>query len=139
MKAINFNNAKLFYDFQNERKVLINGYNLLNNAMLRQTQGEYYILVKYQEGDTLPEEYIPIHDEILEYFGFDKQERFATVNPKIPFTILIDDSRVKRITRLDGLNDKNLLYLIGDGPEVISTLDLVSEQLEAYKETNKLR
>lgn len=137
---INFNkNTKLFYDFQNARKVLINGYNLLNNAMLRQTKGEYYILVKYQEGETLPKEYVPIDDEILEYFGFDKQERFATVNPEIYFTTLINDSRIKRITRLDGLDDKNVQYLIGKGPEVISTLDLIYEQLEKYKEANKLR
>lgn len=137
---INFNkDTKPFYDFQNSRKILINGYNRLSNAMFRKTRGEYYILVKYQEGETLPEEYIPINDEILEYFGFDKQERFATVNPKIYFTTLIDDSRIKKVTRLDGLNDENSQYLIGIGPEVISTLDLIYKQLEAYKEANKLR
>lgn len=131
--------VKPFLDFQNTRKILINGYNLLNNAMLCQTQGEYYILVKYQEEDNLPEEYIPINEKILESFGFDKQEHFATVNPKLNFTTLIDDSRIKRITRLGVLSDKNVQYLIRNGPEVISTLDLLYEQLESYKEVNKLR
>lgn len=136
----NFNkDTKPFYDFQNSRKILINGYNRLNNAMFRKTKGEYYILVRYQEGEVLPKEYVPINDEILEYFGFDKQERFATINPEICFTTLINDSRIKRITRLDGLDDKNVQYIIGKGPEVISTLDLIYEQLEKYKDANKLR
>lgn len=137
---MNFNNTKrAYYDSQISKKVLINGYNCLNNAKLCQIKGEYYILVNYQEEERLPEEYVPISEEIIESFGFDKSEHFATANPELNFTILNDDSRIKRITRVGIVNGFDSQYLIGLGPESFTISDLIEEQLEAYKRERRVR
>lgn len=58
-------------------------------------------------------------------FLYNLKGRFATANLEFNFIPLIDDSRIEGITRLDGLNDKNLQFFIRRCPKVISTLDII--------------
>ena len=72
-------NTKFFYTDRPGNKMVV-GKISLENAKARLDKNEYYILVTYHEGETLPEQYIP-----LEMLRSNDGTLFATLNPNIRF------------------------------------------------------
>lgn len=93
----------------------------LENAIERLKKDEYYLLVKYNEGDILPKEYI-------ENAGAGKDGTlFASVNPKVYLTDICKDGGIQRISSLDKEE-----YLLGPGPDTFSMSDLIKESINQY-------
>lgn len=101
----------------------------LRNAIARLSKDEYYILVTYNEGEQLPEQYIPLNE-----LTSDDDTLFATVNPNNRFNYICKNSSIQMISRLPDLSSGSPNYLLRPGPDEVSLEDLVIEQ---YNEYNK--
>ena len=97
----------------------------LENAMARMSNGEYYALVTYNEGETLPEQYVPYED-----LASDDGTLFATISPKTYIDYICIGSRIQKVTRLGRPNEK-IRYLLGPGPGDVYLEDLIQEQYYA--------
>ena len=81
----------------------------LENAMARMSNGEYYAMFTYNDGETLPEQYVP-----YEGLTSDEGTLFATINPAININYICINSKIQKVTRL-GRPDGSILYLLGTG------------------------
>ncbi len=97
----------------------------LENAMARMSNGEYYALVTYNVGETLPEQYVP-YDGLTS----DDGTLFATISPKTYIDYICIGSRIQMVTRLDRPGEK-IRYLLGPGPGDVYLDDLIQEQYYA--------
>lgn len=117
---------KFFFSNEPGNKIMV-GKISLTNAMARLNKREYYTLVTYQEGDVLPEQYLP-----LSSLTSDDGTLFATINPNNRFYYICQNGGIQMITRLPNLDSGSPSYLLGPGPETVSLDDLVMSQYEKY-------
>ncbi len=104
-------NVQTKFPYNNEDyNILIYGYISLNNAKKRLNQNEYYPVVKYSEGEELPEAYIPLSSVYLQQFNL-KDDKFATINPKIPLNRLCADGILYPIIRTSSSKDNSRYHL----------------------------
>ena len=103
----------------------------LEYAMERLKKQEYYTLITYKEGEELPSEYVP-----LASYKSEDGTLFATVNPNILITNICNNGGIQRISRIDRPGSVNPEYLLGPGPDTITTLDLVDQEYKEYLEQN---
>ena len=123
---------KFFYTDYRGKKMVV-GKISLTNAMARLSKDEYYTLVTYQEGEELPEEYIPLN-------GLESNNGtlFATYNPDVRYlNYICRDGGIQIISRLPDLKPGNPRYLLGPGPETITLEDLIMEQYNEYIQTQE--
>lgn len=115
-------NIKYFYnaDSYNGAK-LVEGKISLKNALERLKLGEYYTLVTYEEGETLPEAYVQVNVET------GNSKLLATVNPKLRFNFICMDGGIQMISKLS-----DDVYLLGPGPEKYSMSSKLNEQINFY-------
>lgn len=114
-------------------KKIVDGKISLNNAVARFSKEEYYTLVTYKEGDTLPEEYIPLS-------GLESNcgTLFATLNPNVHYmNYICRNGGIQSISRLSDLESGNPRYLLGPGPDTVTLKDLVMEQYDTYIKTQE--
>lgn len=102
----------------------------LKNAKARLNKNEYYVLVTYNEGEDLPEQYIPLSE-----LKSDDGTLFATVNPDNNFFDICENGSIQRISRLPDLSSGSPNYLLGPGPNKVALVDLVMKQYEQYNES----
>ena len=119
-------NKKFFYTDYPGNKMVV-GKISLNNAIARLDKNEYYILVTYNEGETLPEQYIPL-TELKSEDG----TLFASLNPNIYIHNICNNSGIQKVSRLPNLDSGSPNYLLGPGPETVSLDDLIMEQYNKY-------
>ena len=112
---------KWFYSDYPGNKLVV-GKISLKNAMARMSNGEYYALVTYNEGETLPEQYVPYED-----LASDDGTLFATISPKLYIDYICSGSRTQLVTRL-GRPDEKIRYLLGPGPNEVYLDHLIKEQ-----------
>ena len=126
-------NKKLFFNQEGyPQKLLINGYISLDNAIKRLNNGEYYVLVGYHTGENLPECYLPVPSEKID-FELPDGLSFASFNPDELVYAFCDNSSIQLISKLPNML-RGAKYMLGPGPDEIYLEDLVSEQLQNYKE-----
>lgn len=117
---------KFFYTDYPGNKMMV-GKISLNNAIARLNKNEYYTLVTYNEGDELPEQYIPLSE-----FTSDDGTLFATLNPNTFLSDICTNGGIQHISRLPDLSSGSPNYLLGPGPNIVSLVDLVTEQHSEY-------
>ena len=117
---------KFFYTDYPGDKMMV-GRISLKNAQARLDKNEYYTLVTYSEQETLPEQYIPLHD-----LPSEDGTKFATINPNIDLWNICRDGGIQRITKLFSSE-----YLLGPGPDKVSLTDIILDQYEKYTESKK--
>ena len=129
-------NSKFFYTDYPGRKMMV-GRISLNNAIARLSKDEYYTLVTYCEGETLPQEYIPLN-------GLESQDGtlFATLNPDIRGINYIcrGNDSIQGISRIDFIDRTKPIkpkYLLGPGPETITLEEIIMEEYNEYMKTNQ--
>lgn len=93
--------------------------------MARMSNGEYYAMFTYNDGETLPEQYVP-----YEGLTSDDGTLFATINLVININYICINSKIQKVTRLDRPSEK-IRYLLGPGPEKVCLADLIQEQYDA--------
>ena len=115
---------KWFFSDYPGNKLLV-GKISLKNAMARMNKNEYYTLVTYNEGETLPEQYVP-------YEGLSSEDGtlFATINPNIRVSSICHNGGIQMVSRL-GRPEDSVRYLLGPGPEEVLLDDLIQEQYDA--------
>lgn len=96
----------------------------LENAKARMSNGEYYALVTYNEGETLPEQYVP-----YEGLTSDDGTLFATISPEININYICIKSKIQMVTRLERPGE-SIRFLLGPGPEKVYLDDLIQEQYD---------
>lgn len=96
----------------------------LENAKARMSNGEYYALVTYNEGETLPEQYVP-----YEGLTSDDGTLFATISPEININYICINSKIQMVTRLERPGE-SIRFLLGPGPEKVYLDDLIQEQYD---------
>ena len=123
-------NVNMNYFFTNYpgSKLMVGKINLAN-AIARLSKKEYYTLVTYKEGESLPEQYVP-------YDGLSSEDGtlFATINPNVRVGYIVVKSGIQMISRLPDTEYGGPRYLLGPGPEEVNLYDLIQEQ---YDETIK--
>ncbi len=128
-----FNNNSDYNYFYNapgyEGKKLVVGRVSLNNAKERLKKGEVYTVVKYHEGDELPEEYMPLPDGYVE----GEETLLATINPNVRFNYMCANGGIQMISRIHDNEEGFPTWLLGPGPDTISLNDLVESQLVDYE------
>jgi len=115
---------KWFYSDYPGNKLVV-GKISLKNAMARMSNGEYYALVTYNEGETLPEQYVPYED-----LASDDGTLFATISPKLNIDYICIGSKIQLVTRCERPGEK-IRYLLGPGPGDVSLDGLIQEQYYA--------
>ena len=127
-------NKKFFFsDYQGKK--MMDGKISLNYAIERLAMQEYYVLVTYKEGETLPEQYVPLNN-----LTSDEGLLFATINPKISLSQISQNGGIQMITRLPDLENGSPYYLLGPGPEKVSLEELIMKQYAKHfgnEENNK--
>jgi len=96
----------------------------LKNAMARMNKNEYYALVTYNEGETLPEYYVP-----YEGLTSDDGTLFATISSEIRIDDIYHNGKIQKVTGL-GRPNESIRYLLGPGPETVYLDDLIQEQYD---------
>lgn len=87
----------------------------------------------YQEGDSLPEQYIP-----LKGLKSSNGTLFATLNPDTPYINFICwDGGIQKISRLRNSVSGSSRYLLGPGPDEITLEDIIKAQYDAYIKTQE--
>ena len=126
-------NMEFFYNKAGyPKKLLVNGYLDLDKALKRLDKGEYYVLVSYHKGEDLPDCYLTLPNELLD-FELPDGLALAIFNANVPVTAFCKGFSIQLITRLpNSLN--GAVYLLGPGPDKVCLEDIVSEQLQNYKE-----
>jgi hypothetical protein len=149
MLALNRKNFKMNYDkiFDNSKDInffytgypgnkLMVGKVSLKFAVERMQKNEYYVLVTYKEGESLPAAYKQLPNLVSE-----DDTLFATINPEMPIQLsyICRDNGIQLISRLGSPKDTNPNFLLGPGPDTLSLNELVMEQYSAYydKDTNR--
>lgn len=102
-ETINVNNN--FPYNKDDSNLLMYGYIGLENAKKRMAKNEYYPLVRYDENEVLPEEYIPISSIYLKHFDL-SDEKFATISPKVVLQQLCANGNLYPIIRTSSANNK---------------------------------
>ena len=97
---------------------LVVGVISLKNAIERLKKNEYYTLVKYNDGDELPSEYVPLNVDGI---------NLATVNPKLHMHNICRNNGIQMISKLS-----DDVYLLGPGPDKFSLSFVVNEQVKEY-------
>ena len=115
---------KWFYSDYPGNKLVV-GKISLKNAMARMNKNEYYALVTYNEGETLPEQYVA-----YDGLSSDDGTLFATINPDVHVSSICHNGGIQMISRL-GRPDESIRYLLGPGPEKVYLDDLIQEQYDA--------
>lgn len=98
----------------------------LKNAIARLAKNEYYVLVTYSKGESLPEEYVP-YDGITS----DDGTLFATVSPKIMINYIYRNDAIQLISSSRGSENSGPRYLSGEELDEVQLYDLVDEQYAA--------
>ena len=113
-----------FNDFPGNK--LIVGKISLGNAIARMSKNEYYTLVAYNEGDSLPKEYEPYNSlDIVDGV------MFATINPDLRIDYICRNYGTTMVSRLGSPKDP-VRYLLGPGTDEVYLDDLVKEQYDAF-------
>lgn len=127
---------KFFYTDYPGKKMMV-GRIGLNNALARLSKDEYYVLVTYKDGETLPEQYMP-----LKGLTSEDGTLFATFNPNIRYiSNICRDGGIQMISRLTDLDSGSPNYLLGPGPETVSLEDLIMAEYNSYikSQTSSMR
>ena len=104
------------------RKLMVGTINL-SNAVERLKKDEYYTIVTYIDGETLPEEYVSLNERL------DNGDLLATANPKKYLQYICKDSgSIQTISQLS-----NSDYLLGPGPDTFNLSELVEKQVAELK------
>lgn len=119
-------NKKFFYTDYPGNKMVV-GKISLKNALARMSMREYYVLVTYTEGETLPQQYMPLSN-----LKSDDGTLFATINPSTYFTDICQRGGIQRVSRLSDLDSGSPNYLLGPGPETVALDELIMEQYTKY-------
>ena len=98
----------------------------LKNAIARLPKNEYYVLVTYSKGESLPEEYVP-YDRITS----DDGTLFATVSPNIMINCIYRNDVIQLIRSSRGSENSVPRYLSGEELDEVQLYDLVDEVVEA--------
>ena len=114
------------------KKLLVNGYLDLDKAIKRLDKGEYYVLVSYHEGEKLPECYLPLSNELID-FELPEGTSLAIFNANEMVYAFCNNSSIQLISKLPN-SVRGAKYMLGSGPDEIYLEDLVLEQLQNYKE-----
>lgn len=129
--------VKFFYTDYPGNKLMV-GKTSLKHAIERMDKNEYYVLVTYKEGETLPEAYKQFPDLVGE-----DDTLFATINPhtRLQLSDICRDGGIQRVSRLGSPEEDNPNYLLGPGPETVTLNELVIEQYNACygKDTGRSR
>ena len=96
----------------------------LKNAIERLKKGEVYTVVKYHEGEELPEQYMPLENIDVS----DENVLLATIKPNLDVNDLCANGGCQMITMLNGGR-----YLLGAGPDKVTLSELIDSQLGDYK------
>ena len=112
-------------------KKLVAGKISLDNALARLSKNEHYVLVTYQVGDELPEDYVP-----LPSLKSEDGTLFATVNSNTLFWNLCKDGGIQRVSRMPLDQDGSPNYLLGPGPATVTLDNLITEQYEELTKGN---
>ncbi len=97
----------------------------VKNAEARLEKEEYYTLVTYQNGEQLPEGYMPLDESVGE-------ELLATIDPRMHMSYVSVDGGIQKVSKLS--DDE---YLLGPGPDQISLSSIVRNQIKEYQEMEK--
>ena len=126
-------NSEFFYNKEGyPKKLLVNGYLDLDKAIKRLEKGEYYVLVGYHEGEKLPDCYLPLPNELID-FELPEGTSLAIFNANEMVFAFCKNNSIQLISRLPD-SAKGASYMLGPGPDEMYLEDLVSEQLQNYKE-----
>ena len=121
-----------FYNAPNyDGPKLVAGRVSLKNAIARLNKGEVYAIVKYHEGEELPEQYMPLENSNVN--GGDTLS--ATIKPDLRLYDLCANDGIQRISRLRDDEFGSPRYLLGPGPDEVSLTDLIASQLADYEKT----
>ena len=127
-------NRKFFYSDYPGKKMMVGCINL-QNALDRLNMDEYYVLVTYNEGEVLPEHYVPIND-----LSAEDGTLFATINPNVKQLYHIcRDGGIQRISRLTNLESGSPNFLLGPGPETVSLEELYMAEYNSYMKKGRNR
>lgn len=110
---------------------LVAGRVSLKNAIARLNKGEVYTIVKYQEGEQLPEQYMPLENSNVN--GGDTL--FATIKPNLRLYDLCANGGIQTISRLSDDEFGSPRYLLGPGPDEVTLNELIASQLADYEKT----
>ena len=122
-------NTDFFYSNYSGRKMVVGKINL-NNAIARLSKNEFYTLVTYNEGEVLPEQYIPLNN-----LTSDDGTLFATLNPNIRYiNYICMNGGIQQISVLPQLNSGGPRYLLGPGPDIVTLEELIMSQYNKYME-----
>lgn len=127
---------KFFYTDYPGKKMMV-GRISLDKALARLSKDEYYVLVTYQDGEVLPEQYIP-----LSHLTSKDGTLFATFNPGIRYmNNICTNGGIQMISRLTDLASGSPNYLLGPGPETVSLEDLIMAEYNSYikSQTSSMR
>ena len=125
-------NKDFYYNQEGYPKsLLINGYISLDNAIKRLEKGEYYVLVEYPVGTTLPECYLPIEADKID-FELPDGLSLAVFNPEKLVFALCENNSIQLISKLPN-SLRGARYMRGQGPNEVFLEDLIEEQLQNYK------
>ncbi|MBQ1813043.1 MAG: hypothetical protein II119_03775 [Bacilli bacterium] len=113
---------------------LIAGRVSLKNAKERLKKGEVYTIVKYHQGDELPQEYTPLNANVES-----GDTLFATINPDLRFYYLCANGGIQMISRFPDREEGNPTWLLGPGPDEVSLSELVESQLSDYEKIDTMR
>ena len=125
-KVFENNVDKAFFYTNYPGNKLVDGKISLENAVARMGKNEFYTLVTYNEGDVLPEQYIPYNQ-----LSSDDGTLFATVNPNVRFYDICQNGGIQKISRVQDSEFGSPRYLLGTGPEIVELDDLINGQYEA--------
>lgn len=113
--------TNFFFNKPGYGPVLVDGVVSLKNALARMKKEEFYALVTYQDGETLPAEYSPLATQD------DLSIRFATISDKARYYNISIGGGIQRVSQLPGGK-----LLLGPGPETVSLSDLVGNLYNEY-------
>ncbi len=118
--------GKRFFFTDYPGNILMVGKISLKNAIARLAKNEYYVLVTYSKGESLPKEYVP-YDGITS----DDGTLFATVSPKIMVNYIYRNDVLQLIRSSRGSENSERRYLSGEELDEVKLYDLVDEVVEA--------